>query len=453
MSAQPERAAEDEAVLRDGAVRIVRRLREAGFSSYWVGGCVRDIEMGRTPHDYDIVTDARPEQVTALFPTALQVGAPFGVVVVPLDGRRYEISTFRAEGPYLDGRRPSHVEFVDAESDVRRRDFTINGLLHDPLDGRTVDVVGGRADIAARRVRTIGDPEQRFAEDRLRMLRAVRLAAELGFDIEPETFRAIRANAPAIVAVSAERIRDELIRLLVSGGRGEGLRRLHASGLLTPVLPEVEAMVGVEQPPEFHPEGDVFVHTVLALERLRDPHPVLAVATLLHDVGKPSTQTHTDRIRFNGHDEVGAALAEDICRRLRFSSVEIGRIAALVREHLRVKDLPKMRPAKAKRFLLREDAVDHLELHRADCLASHGHLDVYDWAVAAREALLAEHPRTTPLLTGDDLISLGYEPGPAFKTMLDALWDAQLEGTIHTPEEARAFVRERFPLRQGERSS
>ena len=449
MSAVPGRAAADEADLRGGAVSIVRRLRETGFSAYWVGGCVRDIEMGRTPRDYDIVTDARPEQVTALFPAALQIGARFGVVIVPLDGRRYEVSTFRAEGPYLDGRRPSRVEFVDAESDVRRRDFTINGLLHDPLDGRTLDVVGGRADIAARLVRTIGDPAQRFAQDHLRMLRAVRLAAELEFEIEPETLQAIHANAAAIAAVSAERVRDELVRLLVSSGRGQGLRRLHESGLLAAMLPEVEAMVGVEQPPEYHPEGDVFVHTVLALERARDPHPALAVATLLHDVGKPSTQTRTDRIRFNGHDEVGAGMAEDICRRLRFSSIDVERITVLVREHLHVKDLPRMRPAKAKRFLLREDASDHLELHRADCLASHGHLDVYEWAVAAREALLAEDPHPAPLLTGDDLITLGYAPGPAFKAMLDAVWDAQLEGRLRSPEEAQAFVREQFPLRQG----
>jgi len=435
--------------LRAGALGIVRSLRGAGFESYWVGGCVRDIEMGRTPHDYDIVTNARPEQVTALFSEALQVGARFGVVVVPADGRRYEVATFRTEGPYLDGRRPSLVTFVDAASDVRRRDFTINGLLYDPLEGRTHDFVGGRADIAARVVRTIGNPEERFAEDRLRMLRAVRLAAELGFEIEPETFRAIGANAPMITSVSAERIRDELMRLLVSPGRGEGLRRLEASGLLAAILPEVAAMVGVEQPPEFHPEGDVFVHTVLALEHLRDPHPVLALATLLHDVGKPPTQTHTDRIRFNSHDEIGAVLAEEICRRLRLPSAETDRVAALIREHLRVKDLPKMRPARAKRFLLRVDAVDHLELHRADCLASHGHLDVYDWAVAARDALLAEHPRPTPLLTGDDLIALGYVPGPRFKIVLDAVWDAQLEGAVRTTDEARAFVRARFPLRQG----
>jgi poly(A) polymerase len=282
------------------------------------------------------------------------------------------------------------------------------------------------------------------------MLRALRLAAELGFEIEPETFRAIRANATAITSVSAERIRDELTRLLVSPRRGDGLRTLEASGLLAAILPEVAAMIGVEQPPEFHPEGDVFVHTVLALERLREPHPVLALGTLLHDVGKPPTQTQTDRIRFHGHDEVGGALAEEICRRLRLPAAETARVTSLVREHLRVKELPKMRPAKAKRFLLRADAADHLELHRADCLASHGRLGVYEWAVAARAAMLEEHPRPVPLLTGDDLIALGYHPGPQFKDILDAAWDAQLEGALRTTDDARAFVRARYPLRQGE---
>ena len=449
MSAPASQGSDDALTLREGAVRIVRVLRESGFSAYWVGGCVRDIEMGRTPHDYDIVTDAHPEQVTAVFPEARQVGAQFGVVVVPVEGRLYEVATFRAEGPYLDGRRPSRVEFVDAAADVHRRDFTINGLLYDPLSGATIDLVGGREDIAGRRVRTIGDPDQRFSEDHLRMLRALRLAAELEFKIEEETFAAIRSQAQGIASVSAERIRDELLRLLVGLGRGTALRRLRASGLLAVILPEVEATVDVEQPAEFHPEGDVFVHTVLAVERLRDPSPILALATLLHDIGKPATQTHEDRIRFNEHDKEGARLAAEICRRLRLSSADAARVETLVREHLRVKDLPQMRPAKATRFLLRDDAEDHLELHRADCLASHGHLDIYHWAVAARAALLAEHPAISPLLTGDDLIALGYRPGPAFKAMLDAAWDAQLEGQVRSPEEARAFVRAQFPHRQG----
>lgn len=435
--------------LREGAVEVVRLLRDRGFSAYWVGGCVRDLEMEREPHDYDIVTDARPDQVAQEFPDAVMVGAQFGVVVVPWRGWRYEVSTFRAEGPYLDGRRPSRVEFVDERADVARRDFTINGLLHDPLTGRTIDYVGGRTDIARRIVRTIGDPERRFAEDRLRMLRAVRLAAELEFDIDPATFAVIRAQAASITQISGERIRDELVRLLVSPGRGRGLRLLRESGLLRAILPEVEAMVGVPQPPEFHPEGDVFTHTVLALEQLSEPHPVLAVATLLHDVGKPPTMTETDRIRFNGHDEVGAEMTAVICRRLRFSGDDTERIVELVRNHLRVKDLPKMRPAKAKRFLLADDAADHLELHRADCLASHGNLGVYRWAVAALDALIKETPRPRPLLTGNDLIAMGLRPGPRFKEMLDALLDAQLEGTIRTVDEARAFVRREYAKREG----
>lgn len=437
------------ATLQAGAIAVVRALRGQGFSAYWVGGCVRDLLMGRPVRDYDIATDARPDQVAGLFPGALLVGAQFGVVTVPWGDHRYEVSTFRAEGPYLDGRRPSRVEFVDARTDVARRDFTINGLLHDPLTGTTVDSVGGREDIARGVVRTIGDPEARFAEDRLRMLRAVRLAAELQFTIDPATRAAIRRHADAVTQVSAERIRDEVFRLLTSPGRGEGVRRLLESGLLGAILPEVAATAGVPQPPEFHPEGDVFSHTVLTVERLRDPHPVLALAALLHDIGKPPTITRTDRIRFNNHDEVGARMAEAVSRRLRCSGAEVAAVVALVRDHLRVKDLPRMRPAKARRFLLQPEAMDHLELHRADCLASHGDLSVYEWAVAALDALRRERPAPAPLLTGDDLIALGYRPGPRFREMLDAVFDAQLEGRVRTAEEARAFVRRHFAAEEG----
>ncbi|HXF81859.1 MAG TPA: CCA tRNA nucleotidyltransferase [bacterium] len=430
-------------------MEIVRLLRARGHQAYWVGGCVRDLVMGREPHDYDIVTDATPEEVAAIFPGARLVGARFGVVVVPRGDARYEVATFRTEGPYLDGRRPSAVAFADARADVLRRDFTVNGLLYDPLTEQVIDWVGGSADIAARRIRTIGDPAQRFAEDRLRMLRAVRLAAELGFAIDPAVLAAIRAQAPAITQVSAERIREELLRLLVSPGRGEGVRTLRESGLLAAILPEVEATVGVPQPPEYHPEGDVFTHTVLTLERLRDPHPVLALAALLHDVGKPPTMTRADRIRFHDHDAVGAAMAEAICARLRCSAEETARVARLVRDHLAIKDLPRMRPARAARFLLREDAPDHLELHRADCLASHGDLTVYAWAVERRAALLRAHPRPAPLLRGDDLIAMGYRPGPRFREILAAVADAQLEGTLRTPDEARAFVRRTFGEPEG----
>ena len=439
--------------LREGAVVVVRRLREHGCTAYWVGGCVRDLEMGREPHDYDVATNARPSEVATLFPNAVLVGVKFGVVVVPLNGHHYEVSTFRTEGPYVDGRRPSRVEFVDAQSDVIRRDFTINGLLHDPLTGQTIDYVGGRADIARRIVRTIGPPRIRFAEDRLRMLRAVRLAAELQFDIDDDTFRAIAEQASAITEVSAERIRDELLRLLIAPGRGRGVRLLHASGLLQVILPEVAAMAGVPQPPEFHPEGDVFIHTVLALEHLRDPSPVLAIATLLHDIGKPPTLSVSDRIRFNEHDVVGAEMAEAVCRRLRLSGQDTERVVALVRDHLRVKDLPKMRPAKATRFLLDPACADHLELHRVDCLASHGNLDVYHWATAALQELAAQHVDRERLISGDDLLALGYRPGPQYKTILDYVEDARLEGRVRTRDEALALVRELFPQTESTQSS
>lgn len=432
--------------LRDGAVAVVRRLRDHGFDAYWVGGCVRDLEMGADPHDYDIATSARPEEISGLFEHAVLVGAQFGVIIVPLGDSAYEVATFRAEGPYLDGRRPSSVRFVTAEEDVRRRDFTINGLLHDPLSGTTLDVVGGREDIVRRIVRTIGDPSARFAEDRLRMLRAIRLATELDFTVDGATMSAIRAQSASIREVSAERTRDELLRVLVSPRRGRGVMLLDASGLLAVVLPEVAAMHGVEQPPEFHPEGDVFTHTVLALEHLRDPSQELALATLLHDIGKPPTfERAADRIRFNGHAETGAQLAEAICRRLRLSSDQTDRIVRLVADHLRIKDLQRMRPAKAQRFLLQPGAPEHLELHRADCLASHRNLDIYQWAVAQREALVARPPALLRLLTGDDLIALGYRPGPKFKSILEAVEDAQLEGLITTREEATAMVRREFP--------
>ena len=409
--------------------------------------------MGRPPHDVDIVTAARPEQIALLFPRTVPVGVRFGVVLVPTESGVYDVATFRREGPYLDGRRPSFVEYATLEEDVRRRDFTVNALLFDPLDGSVVDLVGGRDDLAARRIRTVGDPETRFAEDHLRMLRAIRLAAELDFTIDEETFQAIRAHAPAIARVSAERIRDELLRLLVSPGRVPGLERLQESGLLREILPEVAAMEGVEQPPEFHPEGDVLTHTLLALSHLQDPSPILALAVLLHDVGKPPTFRRAERIRFDGHDEAGAAMAEEICRRLRLSNDETALVVDLVREHLRIRDLPRMRPAKVKRFLARPNIADHLELHRVDCLASHGDLSTWEWARQAREHLTEEEQRPPRLVTGDDLIARGYRPGPRFKEILEAVVDAQLEGRVQTREEALVLVEREFPQGDGKEIS
>ena len=409
--------------------------------------------MGHPPHDVDIVTDARPEQIARLFPRTVPVGVSFAVVLVPTETAVYDVATFRREGPYLDGRRPSFVEYATLEEDVRRRDFTVNALLYDPLDGSVVDLVGGRDDLAARRVRTVGDPEVRFAEDHLRMLRAIRFAAELDFTIDEETFQAIRAHAPAITRVSAERIRDELLRLFVSPGRVPGLELLRESGLLREILPEVAALEGVEQPPEFHPEGDVLTHTRLALSHLQDPSPILALAVLLHDVGKPPTFRRAERIRFDGHDEAGAAMAEEICRRLRLSNDETALVVNLVREHLRIRDLPRMRPAKVKRFLARPDIADHLELHRVDCLASHGDLSTWEWARQAREHLTEEEQRPPRLVTGDDLIARGYRPGPRFKEILEAVLDAQLEGRVRTREEALALVGREFPRGDGKEIS
>ncbi len=406
---------------------------------------MRDRLLGRPAHDQDVVTAARPEVISTLFARTIPVGAAFGVVLVATQQGPVEVATFRREGPYLDGRRPAFVEFASLEEDVRRRDFTINALLYDPFEDRVLDLVGGQTDLSARLIRTVGDPDARFAEDRLRMLRAMRLAAELDFAIEAETAAAIARHAESINEVSGERIRDELLRLLAAAGRAAGLQTLQRSGLLAEILPEVAAMDGVAQPPEFHPEGDVLTHTRLALSHLRDPSPILALAVLLHDVGKPPTFERADRIRFNRHAEVGAEMAEAICRRLRLSAEESERVVELVRNHLRFMDLRQMRPARLKRFLAQPDFPDHLELHRVDCLASHGDLSTWAWAREQAARLTDGERRPPRLVTGEDLIALGYPPGPRFREMLEALEDAHLEGTIRTREEALALLARDFP--------
>ena len=404
---------------------------------------MRDLLLGREPHDLDIVTAARPEAVTALFERTVAIGQEFGVVAVVLDGHPYQVATFRREGPYLDGRRPSYVEYADARADVLRRDFTVNALLYDPFTRTVWDFVDGRGDLDQRIIRTVGDPTERFTEDWLRLLRAVRFAIELEFSIDPATFAALRSLSSSIAGTSAERIRDELLRLLLAPGRADGVRLLESTGLLAVILPEIAAMAGVPQPPEFHPEGDVLTHTCLALQHLEPPTAVLAVATLLHDVGKPPTFSVADRIRFNDHAEVGATMAEAICQRLRLSAAATRAATVLVRDHLRIRDLPRMRPGRARHFLQRSDIGDLLALHRADCLASHGDLEIYHWALRALTEVAATPPPRR-LITGDDLIAIGYAPGPLFAEMLEAISAAQEEGEITTPEEARAWVRARF---------
>jgi poly(A) polymerase len=433
---------------RELADKIARSLRDAGHQAYLVGGCVRDLELRREPVDYDISTDARPERVQELFPDSLAIGAQFGVILVVEDGAQVEVATFRSDVGYSDGRHPDSVVFTpSAKEDVLRRDFTINGLLLDPRTNEVLDYVGGRADLGAHIIRAIGDPERRFEEDKLRMVRAVRFAARFNFAIEPETAAAIRRLAPEILVVSAERLRDELTKILTEGAARRGFELLDELGLLPHVLPEIARMKGVEQPPQFHPEGDVWIHTLLMLEMLpAGVSPTLAWGVLLHDVGKPPTFTPSPgpegRIRFDNHVDVGTKMAEVICRRLRFSNEQTDQIALLVANHLRFKDVPQMRQSTLKRFVRLPHFEEHLELHRLDCLSSHRNLENYEFV----RRFLAETPpaevRPARLISGDDLIALGLKPGPEFKEMLRAIEDAQLEGTIKTPDEALARLRQ-----------
>ncbi len=431
--------------------RIIARLRESGRQAYLVGGCVRDLLLGSAPQDYDVATDARPEQVLALFPRAQLVGAHFGVVLVREGGAEVEVATFRSDHSYLDGRHPAAVDFqTDPRQDVLRRDFTVNALLLDPETGDVLDFVGGRADLEQKLIRAVGDPVRRFAEDHLRMLRAVRFAARLGFEIEPKTFEAIRALHGQIRFISAERIRDELVRILTEGGARRGFELLDSTGLLGDILPEVAAMKGVQQPPEFHPEGDVWTHTLIMLGNMRRPAVTLAMGVLLHDAGKPGTFRVADRIRFDEHAEVGADIACRILRRLHFSGDEMRQVEALVRNHLRFKDVQNMRESTLKRFMRMERFEEHLELHRLDCLASHGWLDNYEFVRQKLAAAPPEALKPAPLITGHDLIAAGYRPGPAFGRILRAVEDAQLEGRLASRGQALEFVRSRFAAPGGE---
>jgi putative nucleotidyltransferase with HDIG domain len=438
------------------AEEIVGRLRAVGHDAYFAGGCVRDLLLGREPQDFDVATSARPDVVLAMFPRTFAVGAHFGVILVAdsIDGEEIvtEVATFRSDGAYADGRRPESVRFSEsAEEDVVRRDFTINGMLFDPqrlnesgdLPGAVLDFVGGRADLAARLVRAIGDAALRFEEDKLRMLRAVRFAARFDFEIETATEAAIRRFAPQISQVSNERVRDELTRMLTEGRARRAFELLDRTGLLKEVLPEIDRLHGVEQPPEFHPEGDVWIHTLMLLEQLPPgASPTLAWGALLHDVGKPATfQRGPGRIRFNGHVEVGVRIAESICRRLRFSNEESVQIALLVENHMRFGDVEKMKASTLKRFFRLPHFPEHLALHRMDCMASMGRLELYDFAKTRYEATPVEEIRPVLLVTGRDLIEAGYKPGPQFKELLALAEDAQLEGRIGTSEEGLALIR------------
>ncbi len=419
------------------AIAILGALRDRQHKALLVGGCVRDRLLGVPPKDFDVATDALPAQLAEYFPRALLVGAHFGVMRVVDGSAHVEVATFRSEGAYSDGRRPDEVRFeTDPALDARRRDFTINALMEDPFSRQIFDYVGGRDDLAKRTIRAIGEADRRFQEDHLRMLRAVRFAARLHFTIEEETCAAIRRQGRSIHTVSAERVRDELVRILTEGGARRGLVLLDELGLLGHVLPEVKAFQGVEQPPEFHPEGDVWTHVLLMLENMGAAPAPLALGVLLHDVGKPSTFRRAERIRFDGHAEVGALMAQAMLERLRFSKDEVERVTALVANHMKFKDVTKMRPSTLKRFLRLPHFADHLELHRLDCLASHGRREAYDFAQRKLTEFSEQTLRPPRLLSGRDLIAAGYAPGVAFAEALEAVETAQLEGEIHTVSEA-----------------
>jgi poly(A) polymerase len=444
------------------AISTIETLRQHGFQAYLVGGCVRDLLLGREPADFDVATSATPAQVMETFPETYAVGAQFGVVLVPSPGgecadggegtsKSYvvEVATFRSDLGYSDGRHPDEVRFTrDPREDVARRDFTINGMMLDPVTGEVLDFVGGRRDLEAKLIRAIGDPNRRFGEDRLRMLRAVRFAARFEYEIEADTLAAIRQLARDVHLVSRERVRDELTKMLTEGHARRAFLLLDQTGLLKEVLPEISLMKGVKQPPEFHPEGDVFVHTLLLLENLPLPcPPTLAWGALLHDVGKPATfRVAPDRIRFDGHVEVGVKIAEEICTRLRFSNHDTDQVLSLVDNHMRFGDVTRMKESTLKKFMRLPGFDEHLALHRADSLASHGNLSTYDFLQKKLAEIPPENIRPSALMTGDDLIAAGYVPGPRFREILDAVEDAQLEGRLLSREDALAFVKNAFPL-------
>jgi len=437
---------------RETAAGIVQRLQAAGFTAFWVGGCVRDFLLGRAPQDFDIATDARPAQVEKLFKKTIAVGRKFGVMVVLEGKEQFQVATFRAEADYLDGRRPEKVVFADARADALRRDFTVNGLFYDPISKKTHDWVGGEKDLRARIIRTIGKPEERFAEDHLRLLRAVRFAAQLDFEIEPQTFAAVKSLAPKISVISAERIRDELLKLFRPPHAARGLALLRDSGLLEHVLPEVTATISCEQSPDYHPEGSVFEHIKLMLGKMPpDADELLPWTILLHDIAKPVTaekDVQTGAIHFYGHEKIGAAMAQKILERLRFPRKQIDAITACVLLHMQFKDVRQMRKATLRRLLLRETFPLEMELHKLDCLGSHGSLEYYDFLLEQAEELKKKPALRPPLLTGKDLMTLGMKPGPAMGALLHEIRERQLSDELKTSRQAKAWAKKQVTAAQ-----
>jgi len=435
--------------VRTVAKKVAKRLKDAGFIVYFAGGCVRDALIGRDAHDYDLVTDATPDEVQKLFPRADAVGAHFGVILVKEEGMHFEIATFRTDGSYNDGRRPSNVEFSSPEEDVNRRDFTINGLFQDPASGEVIDFIDGQADLKNELVKAIGDPEKRFQEDALRLMRAIRFATVLGFDIESTTWDAICKNSQLLEKIAIERIQIEFNKIIVSSNRRRGIELLVDSGLMKYVLTEVLDLIGCEQPPQFHPEGDVYVHTCMMLEMLGDKEVdlTLALSVLLHDIGKPATFSYDEeagRIRFNGHESVGAEMSEEILRRMKYSNETIEDVRVMVANHMKFMHVMDMRVSKLKRFMSRDTFENEMELHRVDCASSNGILKNYQFVIEKREEFASQPLIPEPLIKGKDLMELGFQPGPKFKEILTAVQNEQLEGEITDSEAAIAWVKEEY---------
>ena len=427
------------------AIDIIGKLQEKGHIAYLAGGCVRDMLRGETPKDYDIATSALPEEITSIFTKTREVGVHFGVVIVIVNNQAFDVATFRNDGSYKDGRHPEEVTFSTPQDDTARRDFTVNGIFFDPISEKYIDFVEGKSDIDKKVIRAIGEPNLRFQEDHLRLLRAIRFAARFDYEIEAETWNSIKSNASGISKISKERIRDELTKILLNENRVLGFDLLVESGLMEHIIPEILQLKGCEQPPQFHPEGDVFVHTRLMLSLLKDaPSIELVLSVLLHDIGKPATYSfdeEADRIRFNGHDKLGAEMSEQILRDLKFSNSIIEDVVQMVANHMTFKDVQKMRQSKLKRFMSRSTFNDEIELHRVDCLGSWGGLDNYDFLNKKMVEFANEPIIPQPLLTGKDLIELGWSPGPDLGQTLNSVQDMQLEGKLNSKDEALDWVK------------
>jgi poly(A) polymerase len=431
---------------RDAALELARRLTAAGHKALFAGGCVRDKLLGREPKDFDIATSARPEEVLKLFPKSNEVGAHFGVVITKYRGQHVEIATFRTDGSYKDGRRPETVMFSTPEQDAQRRDFTVNGLFERPESGEVIDFVGGVADLRAGVLRAIRNPVARFTEDALRLLRAVRFSVVLGLEIEPETLAALSRCASLLVKISPERIRDEFSKILMAPRRRVGVELLVETGLMAFIVPEFLVTQGCEQPPEWHPEGDVYIHTCIMLEMLEPDAPLeLCLAVLLHDIAKPPCQTRDSdaagRIRFNGHDAVGAEMADRILHRLRYPNAIIAAVVPMVARHMQFMNVQQMRTAKLKRFMSEPTFAEEMELHRVDCGSSNGLTDNYEFLQEKAVEFAAEPLIPPPLVTGRDLIQLGLKPGPRFREILEMVQTEQLEGRILDREPALDYVK------------